>query len=234
MRLSWVDMVKLFTVKLVNMSITSRLSPEQVTTTPTEPPFWDDVLTQIPLCNELVKKHSLIHEELESFVKNDRPFMNYPKYGNLYSRTWEAFPLSIFEGEFVTLTKGQLGFDLDAFVKKARVKLPVISALFGPLEAEGHLRNVFVSRLLPGSQIHPHRGWTPEFLRIHLGLTCDPLCKITVGHQTKTWEPGKLLAFRDGGPYLHSVSHQGHGERIVMSVDLRMSYVQQFLSNPPL
>ena len=213
------------------MNITAILTSKQVPPTPTEPPFWDDVLDKIPLCSELVKKYPLILQELSSFVINDRPFMDYPKYGNLYSRTWEAFPLSIFEGEFITLTKGQLGFDLNAFVKKARMQLPVISALFGSLEAEGHLRNVFVSRLLSGSQIHPHKGWTTDFLRIHLGLICDPLCKITVGPQTQTWEPGKLLAFRDGGPYLHSVSHQGQGERIVMSVDLRMSYLHQFLSN---
>lgn len=216
------------------MSITSSHSAEQATPTQAEPPFWDHALNKIPICNELIQKYSLIRHELDAFVKNDHPFMDYPKYGNLYSQTWEAFPLSIFEGEFIALTKGQLGFNLEAFVLKARHRLPVISSLLGPLEAEGHLRNVFVSRLLPGSQIHPHRGWTSEFLRIHLGLICDPLCKITVGNQTRTWEPGQLLAFRDGGPYLHSVSHQGQSERIVISVDLRMRYVQQFLSTPPI
>ncbi len=196
-----------------------------------EPPFWDHALSKIPFCDDLLTQYPKIFKELSSFILKNHPFMNYPKYGNLYSHTWEAFPLSIFEGEFIALTKGQLGFDLDSFVKEARRHLPQISALISTLESEGHLRNVFVSRLVPGSQIHPHRGWTPEFLRIHLGLVSDPLCKLTVGHETRTWQAGGLLAFKDGGPYLHSVSHQGQHERIIMSVDLRMSYVTQFLSS---
>lgn len=157
--------------------------------------------------------------------------MDYPKYGNLYDQVWEAFPLSLFEGEFISMAKGKLGFDLDAFVNQAKHHLPTISSLIGPLEKQGTLRNVFVSRLVPGSQIHPHRGWTPDFLRVHLGLVCDPLCTITVGNVTKTWAPGKLLAFKDGGPYLHSVSHRGSHERIVMSIDLRLSYLAQFIPN---
>jgi beta-hydroxylase len=97
------------------------------------------------------------------------------------------------------------------------------------MEAQGHLRNAFISRLLPGSNIHPHRGWTAEFLRIHLGLVCDPDCQITLDQVSKTWKAGQLLSFLDGGPFLHSVSHRGKHERIVMSVDLRVSYVLQFM-----
>jgi hypothetical protein len=214
--------------KLQIMSITSTLSVTPSDLNQTEPAFWDHLLGSVPWCNQLLTHFELIQKELELFIQNGRPFMDYPKYGNLYSNTWEAFPLSVFEGEFISLTKGQLGFDLNEFVKRARRQLPELSNVLEGLETEGHLRNVFVSRLLPGSVIHPHRGWTPEFLRIHLGLKCDPLCKITVGNTTRTWETGKFLAFRDGGPYLHSVKHQGTQERIVLSVDLRMSYVSQF------
>lgn len=194
-----------------------------------EPPFWDDFLEKIPFCQELQHSFADILEELQKFVLTSRPFMDYPKYGNLYSKSWEAFPLSLFEGEFISMTKGQLGFDLGAFVARARPQLPVISALLAPLEQQGDLRNVFVSRLIPGSEIHPHRGWTPDFLRIHMGLVCDPMCTMTIGSVTQTWAPGKLLAFKDGGPYLHSVSHKGTQERIVLSIDLRMRYVAQFI-----
>ena len=194
-----------------------------------EPPFWDDFLGAIPFCQLLEEKHLQILDELKQFVLTDKPFMDYPKYGNLYSNSWEAFPLSIFEGELIEMAKGQLGFDLEAFVAHARLKLPRISDILTPLESEGHLRNVFVSRLLPGSVIHPHRGWTSNFLRIHLGLICDPLCAITVGPRTQTWSVGKLLSFKDGGAYLHSVRHRGSHERIVMSVDLRLSYLEQFI-----
>lgn len=196
-----------------------------------EPPFWDEFLGAVPFCNQLIDNYLIIKEELLNFIESKNPFMDYPKYGNLYDRTWEAFPLSLFEGEFISMAKGKLGFDLDAFVEQARRHLPGTSALLTPLENQGILRNVFVSRLTPGSEIHPHRGWTQDFLRVHLGLVCDPLCTITIGKVTKTWAPGQLLAFKDGGPYLHSVSHKGTQERIVISFDLRLSYVARFIPN---
>lgn len=213
------------------MSITATINSKFPTNSVSEPPFWDEFLGGIPFCKQLVDKHLSIHDELLKFINSKHPFMDYPKYGNLYDRTWEAFPLSLFEGEFISMAKEKLAFDLDTFVSHSRRQLPTISDLLEPLESQGNLRNVFVSRLLPGSEIHPHRGWTQDFLRIHLGVVCDPLCTITIGAVTKTWGPGKLLAFKDGGPYLHSVSHRGSHERIVMSVDLRLSYVAQFIPN---
>ena len=67
--------------------------------------------------------------------------MDYPKYGNLYSKSWEAFPLSIFENEFINSDEAQLDFNLDQFVAQARSQLQVTSALLSPLETQGHLRN---------------------------------------------------------------------------------------------
>ena len=194
-----------------------------------EPPFWDDFLAQIPFCTELQNRYPQISDELLEFIRRDRPFMDYPRYGNLYSNTWEAFPLSAFEGEFISMANKVPGFDLDSFVRKARAQLPALSEFLTPHEEAGHLRNVFVSRLLPGSEIHPHRGWTSEFLRVHLGLVCDPLCTITIGSFKKTWNPGQLLSFKDGGPYLHSVSHRGTHERIILSLDLRLNYASQYI-----
>jgi len=194
-----------------------------------EPPFWNSQLHRIPLCNELIEKFSPIQNELDAFIASSHPFMDYPKYANLYINTWEAFPLSKFQGEFVELAQKNLHFNLERIVAYARSRLPVLSGLIGPLEADGHLRNVFVSRLFPGTVINPHRGWTPDFLRIHLGLHCDPLCKITVGTETQNWSDGQLLAFKDGGPYLHSVRHKGTRERIVIAFDLALNYVNQFI-----
>jgi beta-hydroxylase len=195
-------------------------------------PFWDDVLQNIPFCISLKKAFPDILQEMQGFIRTAHPFIDFPKYGNLYSNTWEAFPLSIFEGEFINRAHDPQGLNLKQFeqlVDFARNQLPFTSALLGPMEAQGHLRNAFISRLLPGSNIHPHRGWTAEFLRIHLGLVCDPDCQITLDQVSKTWKAGQLLSFLDGGPFLHSVSHRGKHERIVMSVDLRLSYVLQFM-----
>lgn len=196
---------------------------------PTEPPFWDDQLHRIPWCLSLLEHAEAIRSEVLALIKNFRPFMPYPKYANLYNNTWDAFPLSIFQGEHIELSKQKLAVNMAPLISMFRAKLPVTSSTIAPLEAAGHLRNVFVSRLIPGSIINPHRGWTPDYLRIHLCLSEDPGCRITVGGVTRSWERGQLLAFKDGGPYLHSVVHQGQQERIILSYDLNLQYAATFI-----
>lgn len=194
-----------------------------------EPPFWTDQIDQIPLCHQMRANFPLILEEIVGFITNFRPFMDYPKYANLYVNTWKAFPLSKFQGEHVELSKKQINFNVDTIVAYNRSRLPVLSRIIQDIENKGYLRNTFVSKLLPGSIINPHHGWTGDYLRIHMGLICDPDCQITVGPETQTWRPGELLAFKDGGPYLHSVRHTGTHERIVISLDLQLQYVSQFI-----
>jgi aspartyl/asparaginyl beta-hydroxylase (cupin superfamily) len=82
---------------------------------------------------------------------------------------------------------------------------------------------------LPGSYIKPHHGWSFTYLRIQLGLRCDPGCRITVGNETQAWIEGKLVAFKDGGKYPHSVIHNGKSERIILSIDLRLIYLKKFI-----
>lgn len=194
-----------------------------------EPPFWNASLHRIPWCVELQRQGAAIREEVLALIAGYRPFMPYPKYGELYDNTWDAFPLSTFQGEYIELSRESLSMPIKPMVDMFRRKLPVTDACIKPLEQAGHLRNVFVSRLIPGSVINPHRGWTPDFLRIHLCITADPGCRMTVGQETRTWVQGELLAFKDGGPYEHSVRHEGTQERIVMSFDMHLDYVARFI-----
>lgn len=194
-----------------------------------EPPFWNEHLHQVPLCCALRQNFSEIQREIRSFIDAAHPFMAYPKYANLYTNTWDAFPLSKFQNEFAELSEKNLYFNLDRIVAFTRSRLPTLSGLISHLEQEGHLSNVFVSRLLPSSVINPHRGWTPDFLRVHLALYADPYCRITIGEETQTWVEGELLAFKDGGPYLHQVRHDGTQERIILSLDLSLNYLEQFI-----
>jgi aspartyl/asparaginyl beta-hydroxylase (cupin superfamily) len=196
---------------------------------PLEPPFWDDQLHRIPWCQQLLALAEPIRAEVIELIQRFRPFMPYPKYANLYDNTWDAFPLSIFQGEHIELSKQKLAVNMAPLISMFRAKLPVTSSTISDLEAQGHLRNVFVSRLIPGSVINPHRGWTPDYLRIHLCLIEDPGCSITVGSVTRTWERGQLLAFKDGGPYLHSVRHEGQHERIILSYDLSLRWAADFI-----
>jgi aspartyl/asparaginyl beta-hydroxylase (cupin superfamily) len=199
-----------------------------------EPAFWHHELHRVPWCVALEGQADAIREEILGFIAKFRPFMPYPKYkiphfDSLYDNTWDAFPLSIFQGEHIELSKAQLSMNIEPLVRTFRSRLPLVSGLISDLEQQGVLRNVFVSRLIPGSIIHPHRGWTSEFLRIHLCLQDDPGCSITVGDETRTWKQGKLLAFKDGGPYPHSVVHQGTSERIIISHDLSLGYLSRFI-----
>lgn len=194
-----------------------------------EPPFWDDQLHRIPWCVQLQAQCEAIRSEVLALIQSSRPFMPYPKYANLYNDNWDAFPLSIFQGEHIELSKQKLAVNMAPLISVFRAQLPITSATIAELEAQGHLRNVFVSRLVPGSVINPHRGWTPDYLRVHLCLVEDFGCQITVGSVTRTWRRGQLLAFKDGGPYLHSVKHQGQHERIILSYDLNLRWAAQFI-----
>lgn len=199
-----------------------------------EPAFWHQELHRVPWCLELKRQAESIRSEVFDLIGKFRPFMPYPKYPipkypSLYDNTWDAFPVSIFEGEHIELSKAKTALDIEPLVRMFRSKLPTVTRMVADLEREGILRNVFVSRLIPGSVIHPHRGWTPDFLRIHLCLQADPGCRITVGNESHTWVQGELLAFKDGGPYPHSVEHRGSTERIIISHDLRLSYLATFI-----
>jgi aspartyl/asparaginyl beta-hydroxylase (cupin superfamily) len=205
-----------------------------------EPSFWNEFLHRIPICNELVQHYAQIKDEILQFIATDDPLRDYPQFSyvnpqtekqedSLYENSWKAFPLSTFNEEFVELSKGFLGYEIQPFVEWTKSRCPFTTKLLADLEREQNLANAFVSRLEPGTYIKPHRGWCFTYLRVQLGLKCDPECKITVGSETQTWHDGKLLAFKDGGKYLHSVRHNGSTERIILSVDLRLIYLKKFI-----
>lgn len=202
--------------------------------------FWDEHLKDVPLFISLVDNHKLILDEVLEYIKLPDALFDYPMYlvegeNNkgipLYENYWKAIPMTNFEGEFLAdyASPDEKNF-FNFLIQRTKKLCPFTNSLIEGLEKEGNLANCFISRLLPGSIINPHRGWTNEFMRIHLGLVCDSECKITVGEETKTWEPGKLLAFKDGGQYLHSVVHNGTQERIILSMDIRITYLAQFIS----
>ena len=88
-----------------------------------------------------------------------------------------------------------------------------------------------ISVVSPGTHIAPHVG-TTGYLRMHLCLVNDEGCSITVGDETSNWQEGKILAFKDGGPYPHSVAHNGSKDRVVIIFDLPIDYVKQYINSP--
>lgn len=200
--------------------------------------FWEEYLRDVPICKHLVECAEDIKLEVSHYIQQPDSLHDYPIYmieddnNNplpLYENSWKAVPFSKFVGEYVSDPNSEEYHTILAMAEYSKWNCPTISTLISGLESQGDLANCFLSRLIPGSIINPHRGWTPDFMRIHLGLICDPECKITVGEETRTWEEGKLLAFKDGGEFLHSVKHQGTSERIILSLDLRISYLQKYV-----
>ena len=210
-----------------------------------EPRFWEEYLKEEPICKQLCENWEIIKDEVLNFKTNySNFFTKYPKFKvedpktkekvKMYENDWVITALSkLSEGYNVENSKAEKtgGSSLEKLVKRYRPKLlPTLNSIIGDLDKDETISNVFVSILSPGIIIKPHVGYSKEYMRIHLGLVCDPECKITVGEETKTWEEGKILAFKDGGPYYHQVKHDGTIDRYILSVDIKLSYLNQYLN----
>jgi aspartyl/asparaginyl beta-hydroxylase (cupin superfamily) len=210
-----------------------------------EPAFWQNKLVEEPICKALVENWEVIRDEVLS-LKETHPkwFAKYPKFKiedpetqesvRMYDNDWTVTALSRlekgYEGENNRAEKTG-GDSLEKLIKRYRPKLtPVLHSIVDQPDKDEILTNIFVSILSPGVIIRPHQGYSKEYMRIHMGLVCDPKCKITVGDETKTWEEGKLLAFKDGGPYYHSVVHNGINDRYILSFDLKLDYLSNYLN----
>lgn len=201
-----------------------------------EPAFWEDLLVDFPFYKSLLLNYESIRSEILALAEDPSELFDYPKTFlisedrtksiPLYENTWKAIPFSLYSDEYLS-TDGVSSSSRQVIqiVQSLRSRCETLDCVISDLEADGHLRNGFVSKLMPGSYIRPHRGRTDDYMRIHLGLDCDPLCFIQVGEQRRTWEDGKVIAFKDGGPYLHSVKHNGSKQRIIISCDISLEYL---------
>ena len=203
--------------------------------------FWDDRFGDLPLCQDLLSNFDGIKREITAFINDRSVLVEYPKYAvdggyQLYDNHWTAYPMSRFKDEHVVLHGTDESKNLlEQLIANAKAKMPLIDSIISPYEKSGVLANSFISRLLPGTVIRPHVGWAKSWIRLHLGIICDPGCMITIGNKTRTWEEGKLLAFSDAGPLRHSVRHDGTRERVILSLDLDISWlIEQGCVDPTL
>lgn len=203
-----------------------------------EPCFWEDYLTELPLYKDLKNNFSKIREEVLKFIELPNTLHDYPKYKidlynrsvDLYENIWKAVPVSRYEKEFLdTESDTPEAKYVRTVIAFARKHCPSIDVCINELESKGVLRNGFISKLVPGSLLRPHRGRSDKFMRMHLCLDADPECKLTVGNQTRAWQEGEILAFKDGGVHLHSVEHKGTKQRVILSLDVDQEYLKDYL-----
>lgn len=83
------------------------------------------------------------------------------------------------------------------------------------------------SIMQPGCIIEPHRGYTNEVLRIHLGIYVNSRAAINVGGIIREWEPGGLLIFDD--TQIHSAWNHGEEDRVVLLLDVMRSEISSYL-----
>jgi len=110
-------------------------------------------------------------------------------------------------------------------LEDSRKKFPTFNKIVNEFADEGQCSGAFYSLVKPGTTINPHFG-ADEHMRCHLSLINDPKCILTVGDKSRTWEEGKILAFKDGRPYMHSVRHNGDKDRLVLFFDFDMTYLR--------
>jgi aspartyl/asparaginyl beta-hydroxylase (cupin superfamily) len=204
-----------------------------------EPRFWDPYLADAPIVKSLKENFESIRNEVLAHVKNNDPLIDYPKYKivnpvtnndmiDLYDNYWKAFPVTRFADEFISDSPQFHSTEVRKIIEFNKQHCPTVDKVVKELEEKKLLANAFVSRLIPGSILNPHRGWSNNWMRIHICLKEDPGCVITVGGEQRTWKEGEILAFKDGGIHLHSVKHNGTVDRIILSVDVNIQYLKQF------
>jgi aspartyl/asparaginyl beta-hydroxylase (cupin superfamily) len=73
------------------------------------------------------------------------------------------------------------------------------------------------SWLQPGARIAPHRGYTNQVLRCHLGLVVPADCGLRVGGVTTEWREGQTFIFDD--TVEHEAWNRSAKPRIVLLLD---------------
>lgn len=207
---------------------------------------WQEILAEFEKQIEDTKALWLWSVPRVTISRDDLKSPNNPDDIKLYSgEKWRIMPAGVApeSAEFLGLgeelgrrvVKMKTKMPYEEGLKKLQETLPFTSSLFADYSKRGELNNAVLSVLSPGTTINPHRG-DPSIMRIHIGLKCDPDCSIMVGnddvgYESRTWEPGGVVAFRDGGDFCHSVIHKGKEDRWILMFDIPIDYLKTVVDN---
>jgi len=214
----------------------------------TEPPFWEDILTEEPIYQKLIINFDIIEKELirlHKIGKFTKLFYKYPvQKKNLKLKgtdwwfidedtNWKISP--IFGAKHDKNIHKRTSkfkvyyYEFIAFI--VRILCPQTTNLLIQDFKDGKILNASIPVLYPNSEIRPHRH--PTFnnkhrMNYHLCVTEDPEAYLTVGYETKSWKRGEIIAFKNSGPYRHSVVHNGKNIRIILMLELDVDYLKQY------
>lgn len=210
-----------------------------------EPPFWQDVfINKEPNCQNLINNFHIIKQEslrLKKianllFDKYSANNPKLPKKNNYFIEkdvNWKIAP--IFGSRYDVNAKRRASqyklWKSDILSFFVRLLCPKTTSLLRGAFKKKIILNAYFTQLSPNSIIKPHYHPVKNGIHrmnLHLGIVCDPDAKITVGEETKTWEEGKILAFKNSGPYRHSVVHNGTHDRLILIVELDVKYLEKY------
>ena len=80
----------------------------------------------------------------------------------------------------------------------------------------------------PGAKLNMHYGMCSDYIRIHMGIDCDPGAVFFVENlPPRSWEPRKVFAFSDGDAF-HGTEHHGNDPRSILLIDIHKSAFKEF------
>lgn len=178
-----------------------------------EPLFFDT--TQLPWVAGLESQWTVIRDELVALMhEHQTDFVPYADHAMATTpRRWKSFLLM-----YWTLA--------------ARANCAKCPRTMDILKRIPHLTSCGFSLLEPGTTIKPHQGDTNAVYRCHLPLIVPagaPQCAFRVGHETRSWEEGRLLVFCDA--YTHTAWNNTDQVRGVLLFDvMRPEYASRTTS----
>jgi hypothetical protein len=126
------------------------------------------------------------------------PFVNFLE--DIYNGTWKTFCLYTF---------GYLNKEVESHFPETLKLLRNIPGL----------ETAMYSLLEPGTHITPHRGYSKNILRCHVGLTPKEDAYLRVGEIQLTWDEGSVFIFDDTEE--HEVLHSGNNPRLAFIIDFK-------------
>ena len=84
-----------------------------------------------------------------------------------------------------------------------------------------YIGSVGFNIIYPGGTLNQHYGMCNDYVRIHMGIDCDPEAVFYLENlPPRAWESAKLFAFSDGEAF-HGTKHTGENPRSILIVDVK-------------